>query len=91
MNSARRKPLMTREQFFQWAQGQDVRHEFDGFQPVAMTGGNLRHNIMHLNIHAALRQRLRGKGCRPLGGGAGLATVDQSRQGCRLQCCQSLP
>src|SRR5450755_736065 len=42
MNVALRQPLMTREQFFQWAQAREERYEFDGFQPVAMTGGNLR-------------------------------------------------
>jgi Uma2 family endonuclease len=78
MNIALREPMMTREQFFQWAQAQDVRYEFDGFQPVAMTGGNLRHNIVSLNIQAALRQRLRGTGCRPLGIDAGVATVGDS-------------
>jgi Uma2 family endonuclease len=75
MNVALRQPLMTRDQFFQWAQARDERYEFDGFQPVAMTGGNLRHNIIHLNIHTALRQRLRGTGCRPLGADAGVATI----------------
>ena len=66
---------MTREQFFRWAQAQDERYEFDGFQPVAMTGGNLRHNIIHLNVHTALRGRLAGTGCRPLGPDAGVATI----------------
>jgi Uma2 family endonuclease len=33
---------------------------------------------MHLNIHTALRQRLRGTGCRPLGADAGLATIGDS-------------
>jgi Uma2 family endonuclease len=75
MNVALRQPLMTREQFVQWAQARDERYEFDGFQPVAMTGGNLRHNLIHLNIHAALRQRLRGTGCRLLGSDAGVATI----------------
>ncbi len=75
MNIALRKPLMTREQFFQWAQAQDARHEFDGFQPVAMTRENLRHTLLHFNIHVALRQRLKGTGCRPLGSDAGVATI----------------
>jgi hypothetical protein len=79
MNVAFRQQLMTREQFFQWAQARDERYEFDGFQPVAMTGGNLRHNLIHLNIHAALRQRLRGTGCRPLGSEAGVATHRRCR------------
>ena len=72
---ALRKQLMTREQFFPWAEAQDARYEFDGFQPVVMTGGNLRHTIIHLNIHAALHQRLRGTGYRPLGADAGVATI----------------
>ena len=39
-----RVPAMTRDQFFDWAEAQGGRYEFDGFQPVAMTGGNLNHN-----------------------------------------------
>jgi Uma2 family endonuclease len=66
---------MTREQFFDWAQAREERYEFDGFQPVAMTGGNLRHNVILLNIQAALRVRLKGTGRRPLGPDAGVATV----------------
>jgi Uma2 family endonuclease len=75
MDIALRTKLMTREQFFDWAQARDERYEFDGFQPVAMTGGNLRHNVILLNIQAALRARLKGTGCRPLGSDAGVATV----------------
>jgi Uma2 family endonuclease len=75
MNVAFRQPVMTRARFFEWAQAQDARYEFDGFQPVAMTGGNLRHNLMHFNLHRALHARLRGTGCRPLGADAGVATI----------------
>jgi Uma2 family endonuclease len=75
MNIAVRQPLMTREQFFQRAQTQEARYEFDGFQPVAMTRENLRHTIIDLNIHTALHQRLRRTGCRSLGVDAGVATI----------------
>ena len=75
MNVALRKPRMTREQFFDWAERQDIRYEFDGFQPVAMTGGTVNHSQMTQNIHFALRTRLRGSTCRPLGPDAGVATV----------------
>jgi Uma2 family endonuclease len=75
MNIALRTPRMTREQFFDWAQAQDIRYEFDGFQPVAMTGGTVRHSQMTQNIHFALRTHLRGSPCRPLGPDAGLATI----------------
>ena len=73
-----RVPTMTRDQFFDWAEAQGRRYEFDGFQPVAMTGGNLNHNQIAFNIHVALRGRLGGTGCRPHGMDAGVATVGDS-------------
>ena len=75
MNFAARQPLMTREQFLGWALAQDGRYEFDGFQPVAMTGGTGNHSQTCQNIYLALGTRLRGTGCRVLGPDAGLATV----------------
>lgn len=57
-----------------WAEAQDGRHEFDGLQPVAMTGGSLDHNqIMH-NAYAAFDTRLRA-GCRPLGPDVAVPTI----------------
>ena len=70
-----RVPTMTRDQFFDWAEAQGGRYEFDGFQPVAMTGGNLNHNRIAFNIHRTLHGRLRGSGCEPLGLDAGVATI----------------
>jgi Uma2 family endonuclease len=70
-----RVPTMTRDQFFDWAEAQDARYEFDGFEPVAMTGGNLNHNGIALNLYHALRTRLRGTGCRPWALDAGVATI----------------
>ena len=75
MTIALRKTRMTRAQFFAWAQAQDGRYEFDGFQPVAMTGGTVRHGTMTNNIHRALYARLRGSGCRAMGPDAGVATI----------------
>ena len=75
MSSTARAPSMTREEFFPWAERQDRRYEFDGFDPVAMTGGSMRHDFIQTNIVVALRDRLRGSGCRPSGPDAGLATV----------------
>ncbi len=75
MNIALRKPRMTREEFFAWAQAQDIRYEFDGFEPVAMTGGTANHSQITQNILVALRSRLRTSDCRPLGPDAGVATV----------------
>lgn len=78
MNVLRRVPTMTQEQFFGWAEAQDERYEFDGFQPLAMTGGSLNHSRICQNLWAALRSRLRGGPCEVLGPDAGLATVGKS-------------
>jgi Uma2 family endonuclease len=67
MEVAVRKPRMTRDEFFPWAQAQDARYEFDGFEPVAMTGGTANHSRITQNILFALRSRLRGGACRPSG------------------------
>ena len=75
MNIALRKPRMSREDFFVWAEAQNERFEFDGFAPVAMTGGNNRHSLISLNVQAARRSYLSGKPCRPLGPDAGLRTI----------------
>ena len=75
MSATIRVPVMTRDQFFLWAEVQAARYEFDGFEPVAMTGGNLNHNDISLNLHHALRTRLTGTPCRAGGLDAGVATV----------------
>lgn len=74
MSIALRK-IMTQQEFFDWAETQDARYEFDGFQPVAMTGGTLGHSSVIRNINRQLANRLAGSGCEPLGPDAGVATV----------------
>ena len=75
MNVTLRQPSMTRDQFLYWVQAQEGRYEFDGFQPVAMTGGTANHSRIIRNLHVALSARLGGTGCEALGPDAGLATV----------------
>jgi Uma2 family endonuclease len=75
MSSARQTPHMTRDDFLDWAAAQNQRYEFDGFQPVAMTGGTRNHSRIALRISFALQLRLRGTGCEPLGPDAGVATI----------------
>ncbi len=92
MNVALRKPRMTREQFFAWAQARDERYEFDGFEPVAMTGGSVNHSQITQNVAFALRTRLQGSGCRPLGPDAGVATIgDTVRYPDALVTCTKTP
>ncbi|MFL5282314.1 MAG: Uma2 family endonuclease [Rhodopila sp.] len=57
--------LWTAREFLAWAARQEERYEFDGQQPVAMTGGTARHNRISHNIYLALGTRLRGKRCTP--------------------------
>jgi Uma2 family endonuclease len=65
----------TEEQFLIWADAQQGRYEFDGFQPVAMTGGNARHSRIIVNTHVALRSRLRGTPCSSFGPDLGVRTT----------------
>ena len=75
MNIALRTPIMSREDFFKWAQAQNERYEFDGFQPVAMVGGTINHSRLYRNLNSALDARLVGSRCEALGPDAGVATI----------------
>jgi Uma2 family endonuclease len=77
MNIALRRSW-TQEQFFDWAEAQDERYEFDGFQPVAMTGGNAGHSVVIRGLHRALDARLRRGPCQPLGPDAGVETINKA-------------
>ncbi len=58
---------MTLAEFLAWEEWQEVRYEFDGFDPVAMTGGTIAHDQITFDLRTALAKRLAGKSCRPLG------------------------
>lgn len=61
------RPRITKEEFLEWEARQELRYEFDGFEPVAMTGGTLTHELIGGALRSALRERLRGKPCRAVG------------------------
>jgi Uma2 family endonuclease len=63
MNLALRKH-MSLQDFLSWEEGQELRFEFDGAQPVAMTGGTVAHSILQANLAIAVGGRLRGTACR---------------------------
>jgi len=73
MSSTLRK-AMTREAFLEWEERQPDRYEFDGFQPVAMTGGTYEHSVILGDLVAALRQRIAGRPCRVHSGHLKVAT-----------------
>ena len=63
--SASLKPL-TLEEFLDWERSQELRYEFDGIQPVAMTGGTRAHNRVTTRLTVALAQRVKPP-CEPCG------------------------
>jgi Uma2 family endonuclease len=58
---------MTLAEFLAWEERQEQRFEFDGFQPVAMTGGTDTHEAIGGTLRALLREGLHGKPCRVRG------------------------
>lgn len=66
MSAAQQQP-MSLTQFLAWEERQEIRYEFDGFRPVAMTGGTVAHDQITSNVRRLLEDRLAGKPCRPLG------------------------
>jgi Uma2 family endonuclease len=67
MSLARHPPPKTLAEFLEWEERQELRYEFDGFAPVAMTGGTRAHETIQMNLAAALVSRLRGGPCRAYG------------------------
>ena len=59
------RKVMTPEEFLAWEATQELKWEFDGFEPVAIVGATLAHVAIQGNIIIALGNRLRGKPCRP--------------------------
>ena len=78
MNVALRKPMSLAE-FLVWEERQELRYEFDGFQPVAMTGGTIAHDQITFNLRKALDLRLRGKPCQPAGPNVKIRTPGKVR------------
>jgi len=64
---ARHPPPMTLAEFLAWEERQELRYEFDGFAPVALTGGTRAHDAIQVNLLTALGGRLRGGPCRAHG------------------------
>jgi Uma2 family endonuclease len=58
---------MTVTEFLAWEERQELRWEFDGFEPVAMTGGTRAHEMIGGNILIAVQTRLAGGRCRAFG------------------------
>jgi Uma2 family endonuclease len=77
MNLAVRKPMSLAE-FLEWEERQELRYEFDGVEPSAMTGGTAAHADIQANLTAAFRNRMRGKPCKFYGSDLKVLVADNS-------------
>jgi len=56
--------LMTPQEYLEWEEQQPIKYEYMNGQVFAMTGGTIPHNDIALNLASALKNHLRGKGCK---------------------------
>lgn len=56
--------LMTPQEYLEWEIKQPIKYEYINGEVLAMTGGTLPHNSIALNLASALKNHLRGKGCK---------------------------
>src|ERR1700742_3620680 len=90
MNVALRQP-MSLEQFLAWEERQPLRYEFNGDQPVAMTGGTAAHSAIQRNLLIALGTRLRGRPCQPYGSDLKIEVAGRVRYPDAFIVCTPLP
>lgn len=58
--------LMTPEEYLAFEEKSDIKHEYVNGEVFAMSGTTENHNLISQNIQVALRNHLRGSGCRVL-------------------------
>ncbi|NMG07221.1 Uma2 family endonuclease [Brasilonema sp. UFV-L1] len=56
--------LMTPQEYLEWEEQQPIKYEYINGEIFAMTGGTIPHNDIALNLASALKNHLRGKGCK---------------------------
>ena len=65
-------------EYLDWEVQQDGRYEYESGEIITVTGGKLDNNEIALNLIVLIRNHLRGKDCRVLGGDAKLMTIPGS-------------
>ncbi len=90
MSNALHRP-MTVQAFLDWEERQDHKWEFDGFVPVAMTGGTAGHAAIQRNLLIALAARLRGKPCQPFGSDLKISAAGSIRYPDAFVVCSPVP
>ncbi len=79
MTASVRQQIMRIEDFLAWEARQEVKYEFDGFEPVAMAGGSVRHSALQRNLAISVGGRLRGTPCAFHGSDMKVVTAERSR------------
>ncbi|MEQ8995523.1 MAG: Uma2 family endonuclease [Coleofasciculus sp. B1-GNL1-01] len=69
---------ITPQEYLEWEEQQAIKYEYINGKVLAMTGGTLSHNSIAVNLTSALKNHLRGKGCKVF---MADAKVGVSRQG----------
>ncbi len=82
---------MTLDEFLAWERRQDLRYEFDGARPVAMTGGTVEHSEIATNLVEALRRRLQGRPCRAFRGDLKIVVAGRIRYPDATVTCSPVP
>jgi Uma2 family endonuclease len=73
------RPPTTLAEFLDWEQGQELRYEWDGVQPIAMVGGTLGHSIIASRLAGAIEAGLRGRRCTVFRSDARVMTMGGTR------------
>ena len=66
---------MSPDEFLDWAEAQEERYEFDGEQPVLMTGGTLSHNRLVVRLLSLMSGMLTGGRFEVTGPDTGVGTI----------------
>ena len=72
-------PRFTPEEYFEWEEQQEIRHEYFDGEVYAMTGGTLNHSEIAGNFNSLLKIHLRGGKCRVLNGDARVNIYNSSK------------
>ncbi|AFZ18917.1 Uma2 family endonuclease [Allocoleopsis franciscana] len=58
------RQYFTPQEYLDWEEQQSIKYEYIDGEVFAMTGGTIPHNDLAVNLTTALKNHLRGKGCK---------------------------
>ena len=57
-------PILSASEYLEWESQQELKHEYENGEIIAMTGGTIPHSQVAANFSALLIPHLHGKGCK---------------------------